>query len=120
MTEEFEEVVFVTDDRDKPEDERMSLRIIQGGNQDWYVSVAPMNEGAINGVRICTSGGAITSHPGLVSAIADAYTALHNAKHGIREHLPSRQELNDELEAWRRKFPGYEFDGLSLREKIKE
>ena len=29
MTEEFEEVDFVTDDRDKPEDERMSLRIIQ-------------------------------------------------------------------------------------------
>ena len=55
-----------------------------------------------------------------MSAIADAYTALHNAKHGIREHLPSRQELNDELEAWRRKFPGYEFDGLSLREKFEE
>ena len=69
---QFEEVVFVTDDRDKPDDERLSLRIIQGGNQDWYVSITPEHEGSINGIRICTSGGASVTHPGLTSAIANA------------------------------------------------
>lgn len=119
--EQFEEVVFVTDDRDKPDDERLSLRIIQGGNQDWYVSIAPEHEGAINGVRICTSGGASYTHPGLSAAISDAYTVLHNAKHGIRDNRPqSRAELLEEIEAWRSRFPNLEFDGLSLREKFQD
>lgn len=118
---EFEEVVFVTDDRDKPDEERLSLRVIQGGNQDWYVSIAPENKGAINGVRICTSGGASCSHPGLTSAISDVYTALHNAKHGIRDKQhQSRSELQEEIMAWRNQFPNLEFDGLFIREKYKD
>jgi hypothetical protein len=121
MADQFEEVVFVTDDRDKPDDERLSLRIIQGGNQDWYVSIAPEKSVAINGVRICTSGGASVSHPGLVSAISDAYRALHNAKHGIRQKpAKSRVELEEELAAWRDQFPNYEFNGLMIREKFQD
>lgn len=118
MPNELDQVEFVTDDRDKPEDERLSLRIFRGGNEDWYVAIAPINEVAINGVRVCTSGGASTSHPGLTTAIADAYTAIHNANNGIRGEMPpSRYELEDELQAWRNKFPSLQFDGLTIQDK---
>lgn len=118
MPNDLEQVEFVTDDRDKPEEERMSLRIFRGGNQDWYVAVAPVNEVAINGVRICTSGGAMTSHPGLTAAISDAYLAIHNAENGIATKAPpNRRDMEEELEAWRSKFPNLVFDGLSLQER---
>ncbi|MCP0917827.1 hypothetical protein MUB04_14925 [Acinetobacter indicus] len=114
---DFKEVTFVTDDRDKSEEDRLSLRITQGGNGDWYLSIAPVNNVAINGVRICTSGGASSSHPGLTTAISDAYQAIYNAEHGIRDRLLSRQEMEDELAAWREKFPDHVFDGLMLQKK---
>lgn len=117
MKDEFEQAVFVTDDRDKPLEEQLSLRIMQGGNGDWYVSIAPVDQVAINGVRISTSGGASTSTPGLTVAIADAYTAIMAAEHGSQLRTPeNRRDMEEELAAWRSKFSNYEFDGLCLRE----
>lgn len=53
------------------------LEIVQGGNGDWYVSVAPEGEGtAGRGVRICTSGGAQQHAPGLANAVAAAFRAI--------------------------------------------
>ena len=48
---------------------------------DWYVAVVPEGKGTIGrGVRICTSGGASTSVPGLAPAIANAYRLLISAR----------------------------------------
>lgn len=120
MTSQLEQAVFITDDRDKPLEEKLSLRILQGGNGDWYVSIAPLNQVAINGVRISTSGGASISTPGLTAAIADAYAAIKNAEQGkqIKTH-EDRRDMEEELAAWRSKFDNYVFDGLHLCEKKK-
>ncbi|MBU1177343.1 MAG: hypothetical protein ABIG88_03815 [Patescibacteria group bacterium] len=77
--EENTEARFLTDDRDK--ERRNELVIMQGGNGDWYVAVVPEGEGtAGRAVRICTSGGASTSVPGLAPAIANAFRSLINAR----------------------------------------
>ena len=121
MINEFEQAVFITDDRDKPLEEQLSLRIMHGGNGDWYVSIAPVNRVAVNGVRICTSGGASRTVPGLTAAISDAYTAIINAEQGNQTQIPeSRRDMEEELAAWRSKFDNYVFDGLYLCEKKKE
>lgn len=118
MTDQIEQAVFTTDDRDKPLEDQLSLRILHGGNGDWYVAVAPVGRAAVNGVRICTSGGASKTHPGLTAAIAEAYNAIKNADQGLQvKQLASRREMEEELEAWRSKFPNLEFDGLQLCEK---
>ena len=77
-----------------------------------------MGRAAINGIRICSSGGASKAHLGLTAAIAEAYTAIKNADLGLQVKQPaSRREMEEELEAWRSKFPNFEFDGLQLCEK---
>ena len=67
---EIKEVRYLTDNRDYPR--RMELVISQGCNGDWYVSVVLEGETAVEGVRLCTSGGASSNAPGLTVAIADA------------------------------------------------
>jgi hypothetical protein len=106
--------VYLTDDRDLPEDQQRTLVIFPGGNGDWYVQVAPSHGRTTEGVRICTSGGAQWACPGLGVAIAEAYRAMRSAKNtptGQRPpRVPSRQELEDELAAWRAQFPQLRFE----------
>jgi hypothetical protein len=53
------------------------LMIFSGGNGDWYVAVTEPNVYPIKkSVRICTSGGASHSAPGLAVGIARAYRAI--------------------------------------------
>jgi hypothetical protein len=103
---------YLTDDRDLPDDELRTLVVLQGGNGDWYVQVAGKNGIATEGVRICTSGGASTQCPGLGPAIADAYRAMAAAQNGTPLERPvPRSDLEDEIRAWRARFPElrYEF-----------
>lgn len=68
---------YKTDDRDV---DQQQLCIMQGGNGDWYVSVADGPDShPLHGIRICTSGGAAAACPGLGRAIAAAYQAMWNA-----------------------------------------
>ncbi len=71
------EVRFLTDDRDYPT--RNELVIQAGGNGDWYISVVDEGTKAVTGVKICTSGGASMSVPGLTVAIARAFQAIKDA-----------------------------------------
>ncbi|MBB5547797.1 hypothetical protein [Paraburkholderia fungorum] len=105
---------YLTDDRDLPDDEQRRLVIFFGGNNDLYVQVAPKNGGTFEGVRICTSGGASTQCPGLGPALADAYRAMRAAQENVKAELrQTRTELEEELLAWRARFPDLMFDGLS-------
>lgn len=106
--------MYLTDDRDLPDEEQRALVIFSGGNGDWYVQVAPRHGRTTEGVRLCTSGGASSACPGLTVAIADAYRAMVAASRGERP-APSRAELMEELDAWRAKYPDQKFDGLEIR-----
>ena len=69
---------FKTDDDDSSE---LELCIQQGGNGDWYVSIADgPDHYPLKGVRIRTSGGASQTHPGLGVAISQAYRAMYEAQ----------------------------------------
>jgi hypothetical protein len=115
---DFESAMYLTDDRDLPDDEQRALVIYPGGNGDWYVQVTPKNGRALEGVRICTSGGAATSCPGLGVAVAEAYRAMLAAQAGQKlERVPSRTELELEVQAWREMFPKYQFNGILSIEK---
>lgn len=109
----LERAVYITDDRDLPEEEQRTLVIFHGGNGDWYVQVAPLHGRTMEGVRLCTSGGASTHCPGLTTAIADAYRAIKAAERGDTPRATC-SELEEELQAWRARFPKYRFDGLDL------
>lgn len=107
--------MYLTDDRDRPAEEQRALVIFPGGNGDWYVQVAPAHGRTTEGVRICTSGGAASSCPGLGLAIADAYRAMVAAERG--EPAPrARFEMEEEIAAWRRRFPNLVFSGYDLVE----
>lgn len=113
-----EKVMYLTDDRDLPEDRQRSLVIFQGGNGDWYVQVAPKNGMTTEGVRICTSGGASANCPGLGSAIADAYRAIESAQRGEKyDRSKSRTVMEEEIRAWRNAFPNHEFVCGQIYEK---
>lgn len=103
-----EKAMYLTDDRDLPEDEQRALVIFFGGNGDLYVQVAPKHGRTMEGVRICTSGGASTQCPGLGVALAEAYRAMQAAERGERRQVQSRSELEEEVRAWRAKFPKLE------------
>lgn len=106
--------MYLTDDRDRPEDEQRALVIFLGGKGDWYVQVTPPHGHDIYGVRICTSGGAATHCPGLGVAIADAYRAMTAAQRGEPyEPKVSRDELEREVCAWRERFAHLRFDGFA-------
>lgn len=103
-----ERAIYLTDDRDLPEEELRTLVILPGGNGDWYVQVAPAHGRTMEGVRLCTSGGASSQAPGLTVAIAQAYRAIRAAERG--EPPPaSRAELEEELAAWRARFPSHRY-----------
>ncbi|VVE18512.1 MULTISPECIES: hypothetical protein [Pandoraea] len=105
---------YLTDDRDLPAEEQRRLVIFFGGNGDLYVQVAPKNGPTVDGVRVCTSGGASTQCPGLGPALADAYRAMLAAQEGVKvERRQPSDELEAELRAWRARFPDLVFDGLS-------
>lgn len=108
----MQKAMYVTDDRDLPDEDQRSLVIFCGGNGDWYVQVAPKHGMTTEGVRICTSGGASTQCPGLGVAIAEAYRAMLDAQQNVkRERTVSRNELEEEVRAWQTRFPElrYEF-----------
>lgn len=107
-----ERAMYLTDDRDLPDDELRTLVIFPGGNGDWYLQVAPKHGRTTEGVRIATSGGAATHCPGLGAAIAEAYRAMLAAQRGAPEHVASRAELEEELRAWRAAFPRQRYDGM--------
>lgn len=113
----FDKALYLTDDRDLPEEDQRALVIFPGGNGDWYVQVAPAHGRTTEGVRICTSGGASSQCPGLGIAIADAYRSMQAAQRGERKNVPSRMDLEDELAAWRTRFPElqYQFGELVNR-----
>ena len=94
---------YLTDDRDLPEDELRALVIFPGGNGDWYVQVTPAHGRSMEGVRICTSGGAATRCPGLPLALAAAYRALRQLEATPTD--PDGHGRWDELAAWRARFP---------------
>lgn len=67
------EVRYLTDDRDKPEGRRHELVIGWGNNGDWYIYSAPEGEKSVNAVRLCTSGGASSSVPGLTVLVSQMF-----------------------------------------------
>lgn len=90
---------YTTDDRDITQHQ---LCIMQGGNGDWYVSIAESpDHHPTNGIRLCTSGGSAHACPGLGRAIAAAYRALYNQAHGIDPDAGPKDDGNDLLEAMR-------------------
>lgn len=103
-----ERMHYLTDDRDLPLEDQRTLVIFPGGNGDWYVQVGDHRGRAVTGVRLCTSGGASTQVPGLTVAIADAYRALAAARAGHGTSPASRHELEEEIQAWRERFPRLE------------
>lgn len=101
-----DQAMYLTDDRDLPLDEQRALVIFPGGNGDWYVQVTPHHGRSMDGVRLCTSGGASTACPGLTVAIAEAYRCMKAAAEGQRrEPRPSVEDLEAELAAWRDHYP---------------
>jgi hypothetical protein len=75
---EVREVRYLTDDRDLSR--RCELIIGWGNNGDWYIATAPEKEMGIGrAVRICTSGGASSSVPGLPTLIAQMFRLLKEA-----------------------------------------
>ncbi|CAN7387574.1 hypothetical protein [Variovorax sp. LjRoot178] len=114
-----EAAVYLTDDRDLPEEDLRTLVIFQGGNGDWYVQVAPRHGRTTEGVRLCTSGGASSHAPGLTVAIASAYRAILAAQRG-EPAPPSRMDLEDEVAAWRARFPQHHFEFGSIARKSDE
>lgn len=110
---DFTKAMYLTDDRDRPDDEQRAPVIFQGGNGDWYVPVALRHGREIHAGRISTSGGAATYCPGLGVAIADAWRAMVAAQSGEQRPTPvPRDELEREIRAWRCRFPCLQFDGF--------
>lgn len=113
-------MMYLIDDRDKPKDEQRHLVVAHGGNGDWYVGTADHNGRDQQTVRICTSGGAASNCPGLGVSIAEAYRAMAAGVAGEhRKYVPLRADLEDELEAWRRRFSELKFNGFELIEKTR-
>lgn len=104
-----EPAMYLTDDRDLPEDRLRSLVIFPGGNGDWYVQVSPTSGRTTEVVRISTSSGAQMACPGLGAAIADAYRAMKAAQSGQVNPEPSKAQLLDEVMAWRQAAPTHEY-----------
>ncbi|CAN7773608.1 hypothetical protein LJR290_007662 [Variovorax sp. LjRoot290] len=110
-----ESAVYLTDDRDLPHNELRTLVIFQGGNGDW-VEVANRHGRATEGVRLCTSGGASSHAPGLTVAIAGAYRAIRAAQRGDPQP-PSQLDLEEEVAAWRAKYPQHHFEFGTITRK---
>lgn len=108
----IKKAVYLTDDRDYTDEDQRTLVIFPGGNGDWYVQVAPKHGRAIEGVRLCTSGGASTQCPGLTVAIAEAYRSIiaSQSENKRKDMQPTYSELMSEVTAWRAKAMKYRYD----------
>ena len=114
-----DQAMYPTDDRDLPLEDQRALVIFPGGNGDWYVQVTPHHGRGMEGVRLCTSGGASSACPGLTNAIAEAYRCMKAAGDGQRrEPRPSIVELEAEVSAWRNKYPGQRFSFGEIVEDV--
>lgn len=91
------QAMYLTDDRDLPLEDQRALVIFPGGNGDWYVQVTPHHGRGMDGVRICTSGGASSACPGLPNAIAEAYRCMKAAADGVRREPGFQSELPSQL-----------------------
>lgn len=71
--------------------EKQKIKVMQGGNGDFYLTVCPYNHNGGNTVRIETSGGASTKNPRLVQAINLLYLAIAEENESFDEiiHLTS-------------------------------
>jgi len=103
--------IYLTDDRDLPLKDQRTLVIFHGGNGDWYVQVCDYTGRGFDGVRLCTSGGASSACPGLTTAIKDAYDAIRG------KPARSRYDLEQEVTAWRERFPHLDFNNFDIVEK---
>jgi len=56
--------------------EKKKIKLFQGGNGDFYLTVCPHNHNGGDTIRIETSGGASTRNPRLVQAINLLYLAM--------------------------------------------
>lgn len=114
------QAMYLTDDRDLPLEEQRALVVFPGGNGDWYVQVTPHHGRSIEGVRICTSGGASVACPGLGNAIAEAYRCMKAAAEGVRrEPRLATEELEEELRAWRSRFPDFRYSFGEIVEDVR-
>jgi hypothetical protein len=55
---------------------KKKIKIFQGGNGDFYLTVCPCNHNGGDTIRIETSGGALTRNPRMVQAINLLYLAI--------------------------------------------
>tara|TARA_B100001245_G_scaffold236692_1_gene230039 strand:+ start:6672 stop:7043 length:372 start_codon:yes stop_codon:yes gene_type:complete len=97
---------YLTDDRDLPHQAKSIVFI--GGNGDYYQQISWVDE--ISGlnktspaVRFCTSGGASSKNPKLLSAVSAQYHALAGTKSG---HDSTKETLNEALSLLRKIVDG--------------
>jgi hypothetical protein len=60
--------------------EKKKLKVFQGGNGDFYLTVCPYNHNSGDTIRIETSGGASTINPRLVNATNLMFLALQDTE----------------------------------------
>lgn len=70
------EIVTFTEVSKPDAGEKKKIKIFQGGNGDYYLSVCPCNHNGGDTIRIETSGGASTRNPRLLKAISLLYLAV--------------------------------------------
>lgn len=58
-----------------------------------------------------------TNQPPRGAVIAETNNAMPTAEHGERSHIPSRSDLEEELFAWRSKFPNLKYEFFNIVEK---
>jgi len=104
------QAMYLTDDRDLPLEDQRALVIFPGGNGDWYVQVTPHHGRSIEGVRLCTSGGASSACPGLTIAVAEAYRCMKAVtESGSQSPIATFSDMEEELHAWRARFPNQRY-----------
>lgn len=105
-------VLLYSDDTQDHSNKR--LKILLGGNQDWYVSASSTERKDFRGVRLCTSGGASDSLPGLVFGISEIYRMLLNPS-SQEGSSPAYASLYQEVMQWRNTYPErrYEYGFIS-------
>lgn len=81
-----DEMVFISDDPETPRDQRLSLRISRDENDDWFVSIAPVNDVSTGSVRIRPIRKTEKRYPGFAKAIESAHKSLEDVQ--VDEILP--------------------------------
>lgn len=85
-----------------------SLQILLGGNQDWYVSKVCSGNKELRGVRLCTSGGASSRSPELVTGVAEIYRILLSPFE-LDKQSPSYPVIQQEVLSFRENHPEHEY-----------